>query len=230
MKLSIEELATIKRLNNSLNADRVFAHIEAIEQELTEAKQETLQKREEVRILMQDRSTLYENNLMLKENVSATNIGIAKKHAELIKSYGEIHKIKVAYEAEKEARVLLEATLERAMLDHQPVVLSPKQVIALECLRSDNFDNYTIIRFLTTHAFSQEQAPHFNELCDMDMNVLISALVNGYTVDLELPIVYQIADIVQEWWREPSLEDDALDHLALAGKIAEWTEKNYSKN
>lgn len=205
--------------------------VKGLQAELDKVKKSELMHRENEQVLMNQRSGLYEKNLKMDLDIKAAHLGIRNKHAELLKSYQEVSKLKTAYEAEKEARVLLEATLERALLNQQVVL--PKEVAEeLQHLRNEGETDYRIIsdiKWRLDHYASNSISP-MTKWADQHNSPFLRALADGYTVKLELPIAHELADMIQEWNNEPTFDDEDAACLALATRIAERTKEFYSKN
>jgi hypothetical protein len=166
----------------------LFPHIEALEQELTETNQTNLQRLEEVKGLQRNVESLTTFSNQKVSDVRRLNESTSNAWA--------------AYSAELQARMLLELQLERAMLDHQPVVLPKEVAEAIKFLTDCDFSEYGII--LDSHAPTKcrMQSPAIRESLhiireftylnshedaegDSGADLLLKALVNGYTVEPE---------------------------------------------
>lgn len=186
--------------------EKTFAELRVIELE-----QENLMRLEDVKILESklDKAIRYgqdanalglrsQNELIvaegdvkdLRQKVKDLNVGIYRKHESLLKSLGEVSRLNALYQAEKESRIYHEAALERAMLDHQPVVLLKRQIDAINFFKNPpkgiytNWSNYSIIDcVLNKGKYSDCYEPPLSALREIEFDLLLQALVNDYTVE-----------------------------------------------
>lgn len=132
---------------------------------------------------------------------------------DLKRAYEEIYKQKRACEAEREARLLAEARLEIAESDHQPVVLPKEVAEALDTCKLvmsgiQIVSNLDVIGHLfrdypVTVIDALWKIKHFAQQVIGGGQDLMSALVNGYTVDSpEDAAISEVADMLNKWTDE----------------------------
>jgi hypothetical protein len=140
---------------------------------------------------------LEQTNLMLLEGEKVLNRNINSlvdearlksfKHKLLDEELGEtLNRLQKA-EVERDSAL---ATLERAMLDHQPVVLPKKQVDAIDFFKNPpkgiytNWSNGSIVScVLYKGKYINDYELPLSALREIDFDILLKALVNGYTVE-----------------------------------------------
>lgn len=178
------------------------------EQQYIELKQENIQRLEEVKELQRklESAAIYGNKVNRLGLLARNDLIVAEQRVR---------------ELELDNGALL-ASLEQAMLDHQPVVLPKRQVIALDHLREGGNSNYNIVTDLATCSWNKDQARHFNEIFDMDRNVLVTALVNGYNV--EESVTEGVDRLVSEWHASPGTFNSITDVNLLIEQLTEYAE------
>ncbi|QGQ97021.1 hypothetical protein EHS13_20095 [Paenibacillus psychroresistens] len=180
------------------------------QEEFTQLQQENLQKREEVRILMGHRSELHGKVVRLESRVKRLDERNIDKHLKVTKLNEELSKAWTAYNAEHEARILLEATLEAAILDHQPVPLP--QVIIDALVYYDKPDSsltkWGILECILKEPCDLAKNARM-EMFRLDIDDLVfKALVVGYIV--EQPVIDPVTE--------------------LAGMLNNWVDRDYSED
>jgi hypothetical protein len=141
----------------------------------TQLTQENLQRLEEVQGLQRQVKSLTELTNKKIEQIRQLNV--------------EVSSAWTAHNAEVESRIYLESALERAMLDHQSVVLPKDVAEAIEYFKKDNFTPASFARLFFTYISEGDRKEtiilerYVKEIENGDL--LLKALVNGYTVEPE---------------------------------------------
>lgn len=206
------------------------------EQRVIELEQENLQKREEVRILMRDRAALNDdvialtqsNNAYINENaiLDQTNSKLCKRLVDLEVGTKEL---------ELENGLPL-ASLERGMLDHQPVVL-PKEVAeaittcrrvmsGIQIVTSLDNINQLFRDYDNSILQALEVIKHFAQQVVSGGQDLMSGLVNGYTVEQAADPIKTVAGMLNIWSDAEYLNGVSVDEQneAFAKEIIDFVE------
>lgn len=234
MKLSIEDMANFRNFANGGHgipaAKRVLRHIEVLDQELIRSNQSNLMHQENERVLMGHRSDLHEKVGKLGKQVESLTTYSNRKVERIQRMSGDLCKAWAACNAERESRMLLEATLERAMLDHQPVVLPKDVVEAVIHYQKELFTADSFARMFFKHIECGDNE-HTKTLknyvigSNVNGNKLLRALVNGYTVEvIEDPTVKELADMISKWVNTDTNETVDEECKQLANKIFDFVE------
>jgi hypothetical protein len=198
--------------------DKTFAELRVIELEQT-----NLQRLEEVKGLQHKVESLMEFSNKKVEQIRQLN--------------GEVSRAWTAHNTEVEARIHFEAALERAMLDHQPVVL-PKEVIsAIKYYEGQGFSPASFARLFFKHQEKDDNEytvtlKNYTKGKNGEGDKLFKSLVNGYTVEetAEDAVVKELTAMIQQWTNEPTFEEEETECRNLAVGIIERVKEIYSKN
>lgn len=136
------------------------------------------------RVLMGQRAALNDDVIALTASNNALKNSLAKADEVILLNATDIRKLHVRARTAENERDAALATIDKAVLDQQPVVLPGNQVDALDSLRNDyKLSRYYIITNLAVGSWNMSLGVHFAEIYGMDRETLVLALANGYTVE-----------------------------------------------